>query len=430
MDGIVVIGGGIAGLSAGYHIGKGCEVFEAGDEPGGLMRTRWIDGFGFDYTGHLLHLKDPYTRGLVLDLLKGNIVEHERKSAIYSKGVYTGYPFQANTYGLPGDVARQCVEGFMDAPGRRGGTAPPENFRDWILHNFGQGIAEHFMLPYNAKLWRYPLEELAVSGIEPYVPVPGVDEIKRGATAEGAKGLGYNARFFYPERGGIYSLVDEMARGVKFLNLGQRAVEIDPAKKTALFSTGYTAWYDGLISTIPLPELIKIMKDVPTEIRDAASALKYVSVYDVSIGVNRPDVIPYHWVYFPEPRFPFYRVGSITNFSRNMSPEGATGLYVEVSHFPDETIPEDKLVGGVMDGLVECGILSPGDDVPVKDVADIRYAYVTPDGHMERALPVIKKYLDSVGIISAGRYAGWEYSSMEDAILEGRDAAELAMDRI
>lgn len=423
MDGTVIIGGGIAGLSAGYHIGKGCEVFEAEDVPGGLLRTRFVGGFGFDYTGHLLHLKDPYVRGLVLGLLKGNIAEHERRASIYSKGVYSGYPFQANTYGLPGDVAKECVDGFMDAPGRREGSSPPVNFRDWILHNFGAGIANHFMLPYNSKLWRYPLDGLAVSGIQPYVPVPGVEEVMRGATAEGATGLGYNARFYYPERGGIYSLVEELSRGVQFLNLGQRAVELDPVKKTVLFSTGYTAWYDELISSMPLPELIKIMKDVPAGIRDAAAGLRYVSVYDVNIGVMRPGATPYHWVYFPEPGFPFYRVGSMTNFSKSMAPDGASGLYVEVSHLPGEVIPEEQLVEDVLSGLERCGILLPGDDIPVRDVVDIKYAYVTPDAHMERALPVITEYLGSVGIHSIGRYGAWEYSSMEDAILEGMKAA-------
>lgn len=422
-DGVVILGGGLSGLSAAYHIGKGSEVFEAEDEPGGLLRTRRIGGFCFDYTGHLLHLKDPYARGLVMELLKGNIAEHTRRAAIYSKGVYTGYPFQANTYGLPGDTARQCVEGFMAAPGRRPGGKRPGNFRDWVLHNFGEGIARHFMLPYNEKLWRLPLSEMSVSGIEPYVPVPEPEDVRRGATSEGAKGLGYNASFYYPVRGGIYSLVEALARSVGDLSLGQRAVELDPHNKTVLFSTGYTAWYDRLISTIPLPELIRIMKDVPAGIREAAERLRYVSVYDVNLGVKRPELSPYHWVYFPEGAFPFYRVGFLDNFSPDMSPEGAGAMYVEVSHVPGEDTDEDELLGGVLSGLMRCGILKGSDEIAVKDVVDIKYAYVVFDPHLERALPAIMEYLGSAGITCIGRYGAWEYSSMEDAILSGRDAA-------
>ena len=422
-DGVVVLGAGLAGLSAGYHVGKGCQVFEAAGSPGGLLRTRSMDGYSFDYTGHLLHLRDGYVRGLVTGLLKDNIKEHDRKAAIYSKGAYTGYPFQANTYGLPDDAAGECVKGFMEAKGRGPSAPPPANFEDWILHYFGDGIARHFMLPYNRKLWQYPLSGMSVEGIARFVPVPTVQDVKRGATKEGAEGLGYNAKFFYPVTGGIYSLVEAMLPFVKDLSLGQRAVEIDAGKKTVSFDTGYTAWYDSLISTMPLPELVGMIMDAPPEIKEAAAALRYVSVYDVSLGVERDNISPYHWVYFPEAGFPFYRMGFMNNFADSMAPEGCSSMYVEVSHTPDIEMDKDALVGSAIRGLGDCGMLRPDDCIAVKDVSDIKYAYVVFDAHRQEALPAIMGWLSEKGIKSIGRYGAWEYSSMEDAIIEGRDAA-------
>lgn len=426
-EGVAVIGAGLAGLSAAYHLGGRCRVFEAGDAPGGLLRTREIGGYRFDYTGHLLHLKDDYVRGLVKGLLAGNLLELTRDSAIYSKGVFTGYPFQANTYGLPEEAARECVEGFKRAAGRGAGNAVPTNFRDWIIHHFGEGIARHFMLPYNGKLWQYDLGGMTVDGIAPYVPVPTVEDIERGATAGGARGLGYNPSFFYPERGGIFSLVESLLPHVKDLSLGQRAVELDAEKKAVTFDTGYTAWYDSMVSTMPLPELISIIKDVPADILDAAKGLRYVSVYDVSLGIERGDISPHHWVYFPEPEFPFYRAGFLNNFAPSMAPEGCSSMYVEVSHRPDAAMDEEMLKRDVIDGLSRCGLLKGDEAVPVKDVQDIRYAYVVFDRHRERSLPAIMGYLASKGITSIGRYGAWEYSSMEDAILEGRAAAAALM---
>jgi len=421
----IILGGGLAGLSCAFHLGKGCEVFEAKDRAGGLLITKRVDGYKFDLTGHLLHLKDPYSRKLIQGLLGGNLVELERNSAIYSKGVYTGYPFQANTYGLPKDVAAECVSGFEAAPGRDPSSKPPGNFRDWVLHHFGEGIAGHFMLPYNSKLWRYPLEEMSVSGIQPFVPIPTVEDVRRGATEEGAKGLGYNARFYYPRRGGIYSLVEAMLGGVRLMSVGQRAVEVDPERGAVRFATGYTEFYDELVSTIPLPELVRIIKGVPDDVREAAEGLRYVSVYDVNLGIRRQDVTPYHWVYFPEPDVPFYRAGCMSNMSADMAPEGGSSLYVEVSHLPGEDMPREELVSSVLEGLRKCGMLRAGEEPEVVDVVDIKYAYVVFDSHMERALPVIKDYLASVGIHAIGRYGAWEYSSMEDALLEGRDTADL-----
>jgi len=313
----------------------------------------------------------------------------------------------------------------MAAPGRNPEAPAPHNFRDWITHYFGDGISSQFMAPYNLKLWRYSLEEMGVDGIAPFVPIPTVEDVRRGATPEGARGLGYNPTFFYPERGGIYSLILAMAQGIKNISLRQRAVEVDTVRRTVSFDTGYTAWYDTLISTMPLPELINIIKDVPDEIREAARRLRYVSVYDINLGVARAGVSPYHWLYFPGPEFPFYRVGFLDNFSPNMAPPGSSALYVEVSHLPDdEQTDHETLASSAIEGLVRCGILTPDDTVPVSDVVDMKYAYVVFDAHRTKWLPVIMEYLRGRGILSIGRYGAWEYSSMEDAIIEGRAAAE------
>ncbi len=229
-DGVIVLGGGLAGLSTAFHFGRRCQVFEAEDVAGGLLRTREKEGYLFDYTGHLLHVRDRYAEDFIKGLLKGNLVRHTRRAAVFSKGTYTRYPFQANAYGLPEDVASECVGGFEKAR-REIGEKRPGSFGEWITANFGEGIARHFMLPYNRKLWRYPLEDMAVEGVEPFVPVPTVEDARRGATEEGATGLGYNASFYYPERGGIYSLVEAMLPHVRELSLGQRAIDVDMALK-------------------------------------------------------------------------------------------------------------------------------------------------------------------------------------------------------
>lgn len=426
-DGVVILGAGLAGLSAAYHLRKNFEVFEALDVPGGLCGTRSAGGYMFDYTGHLLHLKDPYARDLVKGLIPDNLMEHRRNAAIYTQGVFTGYPYQANTYGLPAETARECVDGFMNAAGRKPGGPQPSNFRDWVTYNFGDGIARNFMLPYNAKLWQYPLEDMAVDGIMPYVPVPKSEEVIKGSSREGAMGLGYNASFHYPVDGGIMSLVDAFVRRVKAVSYGQRALEIDADRKTVVFGTGYTAWYDSLISTIPLPELIKIIKDVPGNIADAAAKLRYVSVYDVNLGIAREGISPYHWVYFPEPEFKFYRLGFLTNFSGSMAPEGKTAVYAEVSHKPSEIIEKEELVEGVINGMRLCGMLDGGETAEVSDVQDMKYAYVVFDSHSKKALPAIMDFLRSKGIMSIGRYGAWEYSSMEDAIMEGKRTAEVLL---
>ena len=104
---IVIVGAGLAGLSTAYHLsGTSYRLYEREAEVGGLCRSYRKDGFTFDYTGHLLHFRQPDIKSLVERLLAGKLQTHRRKSFIYSHQTYTEYPFQVNTHGLPPDVVR------------------------------------------------------------------------------------------------------------------------------------------------------------------------------------------------------------------------------------------------------------------------------------------------------------------------------------
>jgi protoporphyrinogen oxidase len=150
---IVVLGAGLTGLSAASHLpANQTVVVEREAEVGGLCASRQVGDFVFDSTGHVLHLREPDNQELVQSLLPDAFARFERKSRIYSSGVYTAYPFQANTHGLPAAAVRECVLGFLEAHRRQGQGPPPSDFRQWLLNTFGEGIARHFMLPYNERV--------------------------------------------------------------------------------------------------------------------------------------------------------------------------------------------------------------------------------------------------------------------------------------
>src|SRR5688572_17559312 len=154
----VIIGAGLAGLSCARHLGRPALVLERELEVGGTARSFQRGSFTFDVTGHWLHLRDEKIARLVHELLGDELVTVERRAAIYSHGVHTPYPFQANTYGLPAQVIADCVLGYFEARERsaKGAFAPPATFEDFIRQRMGDGIARHFMLPYNTKLWTVP----------------------------------------------------------------------------------------------------------------------------------------------------------------------------------------------------------------------------------------------------------------------------------
>ena len=79
----------------------------------------------------------------------------------------------------------------------------PQNFHDWVLHTFGAGIAQHFMLPYNEKFWKQDLRTITSDWVSWSIPKPKLEEVVNGALGLTNKGMGYNPRFIYPKDGGI-----------------------------------------------------------------------------------------------------------------------------------------------------------------------------------------------------------------------------------
>src|SRR5205823_844029 len=112
---VVILGGGLTGISAAYHLTRPWLLLEKEERLGGHARTDVTRGFHFDKTGHWLHLRDPYTKALIAELLPGQMVPVERKARIFSNGVLTRFPFQANLFGLPPEVNAECLLGFIRA---------------------------------------------------------------------------------------------------------------------------------------------------------------------------------------------------------------------------------------------------------------------------------------------------------------------------
>src|SRR5262245_27903037 len=246
---VLILGGGLTGLSTARHLQARHRLIERGDRVGGHAVTVEDEGFRFDRTGHLLHLKDPELLELVHSLLGEELLRIDRRSRVWSHGVYTHYPFQANVYGLPVEVARECVAGFVRAHFRRDDT-PVRDFEQFILRRFGEGIAKHFMIPYNQKMWGVPPREITAEWCSRFVPLPTLDDVLTGAVGAPARELGYNATFLYP-RHGIGALPEAIAAGLGPLEVGRTPARIDLESRTLTLEDGEAIPYDVLVSTIP-----------------------------------------------------------------------------------------------------------------------------------------------------------------------------------
>ncbi len=430
----LIIGAGLTGLSCAYHLGGGYLMVEKENEPGGIVRTRnRHNGFLCDGTGHWLHLRDAGIKELVNQVLPGQLVEHERKAVVHMRGVFTPYPFQANTFGLPPEVGMECLLGLLKARhpedfGLTSPTTPPKDFRESVERLFGAGICKNFMVPYNEKLLGVKLEEISATYADRFIPRPSLEDVVKGAFGFSRESLGYNAKFVYPRDGGISALPKALARALPMPPRYQTTVQsVNLRARIATLATGEQVRFRNLVNTMPLKNFLGIVTDVPAEIRGATAKLRATTVHYFDIGVRGPGAAAsdYHWIYFPEPEFVFYRVGSYSAVHASSAPAGCRSYYVEMSGGDAVELLQqpEQLKARVLTDLRRARVLSEQHEVLFMELCSIPHAYVIYDPNYEPCRKQILDYLAQNATQSGGRWGGWNYGGMEDALLEGREAA-------
>jgi protoporphyrinogen oxidase len=460
--GTVVIGAGPTGLSAAYHLGADTVLIERNKTVGGWCRSVDDHGFTFDYAGHIMFSNDPYVLKLYEVLLGDNLHWQNREAWVYSKDVYTRYPFQGALYGLPPKVITECIMGAIEArygnadaaPGGACAVKPVEdccgdgtadvanataiaprkreapNFEEFIYRVWGKGIGKHFAIPYNRKLWTVPLAEMETSWLGGRVPLPNLEEIIEGALEPVGKPMGPNARFGYPLRGGFQALMNGFLPHIKGkVELNASAAQLLPREHVVVMLDGSRYRYDHLISTMPLPELVKLIgAEAPEEVRQAARGLKHISIRCVNLGVAREKITDKHWVYYPEDSI-FHRIFVQGNASPYCNPPGGFGLTCEISYSPWKPLPVDgqALIDRCIEDCKKVTMLREDDQVITANIVDMPYAYVVYDHQRAANVQAIRAWLARYDIVLAGRYSEWEYYNSDHAFVAGKKAAETVL---
>jgi UDP-galactopyranose mutase len=412
---------------------------------------------------------DPYVHQMYEKLLGSNIHWQNREAWIYSKGTYTRYPFQGALYGLPPQVLKECIVGAIEARFGELASAPatgeacqreganqkaedccadgtaqkvttlsstpieqrpsvaPRNFEEFIYRVWGAGVAKHFAIPYNKKLWTVPLSEMETSWLGGRVPLPNLEEMIAGALEPAAKPVGPNARFGYPLKGGFQALMDgfkPLIRGE--IKLNSPVVSVSPARRVVTLRDGRAYRYRDLVSTLPLPELIRMMgNEVPEDVKRAAKALRHVSVRCVNLGIGRENITDKHWIYYPEDSI-FHRIFVQGNASPYCNPPGGFGITCEITYSAYKPLPVDgqALIDRCIADCIKVGMIRDTDVIITANQVDMPYAYVVYDDARAANVQRIRAWLENSGVIIAGRYAEWEYYNSDHAFIAGKRAAE------
>lgn len=430
---VLIVGGGLAGLSAAREARRrGFDVLllEAEPEVGGLLRTDVVHTRHGTYTldvtgGHWIHtLTRPPVRDLLEGLAPGIWQPCARRAGCLIGGQVIPYPVQRNLRGvepaLIADYLRTLVRNEL-----LGETlAPPQNFREWLLRHFGRQLCEEFMLPYNERVWRYPLELMSCETQR--VPVVNLVDVVTGIMQRDEGAVGYNPDFVYPSHGGIATLARALTTGLEdYIRTDEPVIQIWPEAKRVVTANGNEYAYDAMVWTGPLTKLVECLAAVPArhagrgrreQLREFAGKLRHAGLQVVVLGQPQRDNRfgdQLHWLYVPE-GYPFHRVGWSSRVAPYLAPPGCEALYLEVASGRQDQVPE----GEILTALAALGVRAQDQPVHVYRSYWHEYAYPVETLETRAAVDGIERTLTEEGweIATSGRFGAWYYDSMCECI--------------
>jgi len=404
---IAVLGAGVSGLTAArllHEKGHQVTVFEKNETPGGLARSRIVNGYLYDpHGGHILNSKHPEVMEWVFSILpRENWQFTERNAKIYFDGKYISYPFELSLCELDTDDAVECIYDFILS--QEGDE--PENFKDWITWNFGKGIADYYMIPYNEKIWAYPLEKMETQWMRGKMPLPEKKEMIRSMLLKNPTERKMpHSTFFYPLHGGIQTMINAIADG---LDIRCKCPVESLKKDGSQWLVNNKDSFDIVISTIPLPILPDVMK-LPEEVIRHIKNLKYNSLTTVLFDCPKTDIT---WLYIPSHDYRSHRVGyqsALTPYANPNPDRGCGALEIIGDQFEVSPLlaQEDRILPN------ELGFTK------VLDSEFTEYAYVIHDLDYRKNVNSILHYFSSDhSFWLLGRWGTWNYKNMDLCIYD------------
>ncbi|MBN1946244.1 MAG: FAD-dependent oxidoreductase [Bradymonadales bacterium] len=405
----LVIGAGITGLAyASFTPRQDLLVLEAEDQIGGYCKTVRQGPFVWDYSGHFFHFRHPHLeRYLVSQMIPGEVQTITKWARILFEGTLVDFPFQKNIHQLPKEDFIDCLYELFFREER-----PVESFQDMLLTRFGSGICRRFLFPYNEKLYACDLDRLDVDAMGRFFPHADLAEIIRNFKFPNNRS--YNTTFTYP-RSGAVAYIDSLKSRLPDdrISLNEPLLRIDLEHKVAQTNQREIA-FSTLVCTTPFNRLLEM---TGIEHEPGLFTSNKVLVFNLGFDTKGPTQI--HWMYLPEPRFCFYRVG----FYDNIFGSPQMSLYIEIGLPTSAAVDVPTMQDRVLNDLKTAGIVGSQRLIASHNVVlDPAYVHITSKS--QQAVASLKERLARHGVYSIGRYGSWTYCSIEDNLVEALQLVE------
>ncbi|MDA1263796.1 MAG: FAD-dependent oxidoreductase [Planctomycetota bacterium] len=429
---IAILGAGISGLSLARFLVEGgidptaLHLFEAAPVIGGLCRSKTVDGFTYDVAGgHILFSKDEPAMQWMKDCAGGDdaFVKRDRNTKIRFGDRWVHYPFENGIGDLPKQANFDCIAGYVKAWHERtaSGSEAPGDFGSWVHWRFGEGIAKHFMTPYNEKIWKRPLQQITSGWVAGRVPDAPVEDVLRAAVGIRTEGYTHQSIFYYPKAGGFQPITD--GAGSTLMGRIRLSTPVTEVRKQGESFLVNGEEFDRVVSTLPLDKLPDVVADMPSDVTAAMRTLEYNGMICILVALDRAQHPNLSWIYLPhDDQGPANRVTYMSNYSPGNAPEGKTSLMAEVTWPMHTPFPGGSMEQDVLAGFKNAGLLEERE-VLFTDRSTVSHAYVVFDHDYDRRRNAALGWLEAQGITPLGRFGRYEYDNSDQCVIKSRALA-------
>lgn len=415
----IIIGAGIAGLGASHALnlrGEPSVILEKDETYGGLCGNFVINGFRFDRFVHLSFVQKEKCATEIFERSCPDARILQSNPFNVYKGKWIKHPAQNNLFPLEQWEKDMIIKDFKNRPLI---VNDPQNYEEWLRLQFGNYFAEHFPMVYTRKYWMKNASELRTEWTGGRFYQPSIDEVILGSNTPYTPTTYYSKEMLYPVKGGFKSFLRTLAEDAN-IRLNSTVSRIDTInKKLYINGTNSPIQYERLISSMPLPEIVKIIDDVPENVIIAASKLEATCGYHVSIALKGNNIPPYLWWYIYDEDNLSARVHSPSLKSSDNVPDGCSSLQMEV-YCKEGEYTESEILKRTVDKLVEIGAIKK-EDILFTHLGYEKYANVIFSEPIYESRETVIDYLSSIGIETIGRFGQWEYFWTDQALKSGLD---------
>jgi protoporphyrinogen oxidase len=428
-----ILGGGPAGLAAGYYAArKGLDfrIYEAGDRAGGMCRTLSFGDFHFDLGAHRFHDQDALLTKDLKEMLKDRLAMIEVGSQIYSKGRLIDFPLSPfNLIRNIGPVEALKAGTHLIVSRLTSRRKDLTDFERFAVYKYGRPIAERFLLNYSEKLWGLPCSRLSLDVSGKRLKGLSLTTFIMEAFSSGRiKTKHLDGAFYYP-RTGFGDIIDGLTGviGDGRCLTGRRVTAVahrDGRIRAVELNGRETVEPDRVISPLPLPLFLGMLAPpCPAEISALSRGLSYRGMILVMLLLNRDSVTRCGTVYFPDPDFPFNRISEPRNRSPWMSPPGKTSLMAEIPCGGNGSScgsGSGEWVPRVVEKLVQIGWIRKSEIIEAH-VERLDYAYpILEIGHKEKVDRILKYLSAFRNLRLIGRNSLFKYTHFHNMMRQGR----------